>query len=283
MIDPIEIIKPVYRTIRNKKLLLQSLFNRKFTNIEYYKFQCNICGKFSHARTNEISKRETPSCYHCGSTLRFRSIIAALSKEIFGKVMPISDFPYCMSVNGIGMSDSTIYAKRLEKKFSYVNTFFHKAPFLDIQNPDIMYMNSADFVISSDVFEHVPQPINIAFENLFNMLKDKGLVVFSVPYNETGDTLEHYPDLYDFKIKQKHGEKILVNTTKNGEIQVFKKLRFHGGCGETLELRVFSKPSLLELINNAGFKNIVIHDTDIQKYGILHDSTESLVITMQKN
>ena len=197
--------------------------------------------------------------------------------------MPISDFPYSTSVHGIGMSDSTVYAKRLEKKFSYINTFFHKDPFLDINNPDIKYMNSADFVISSDVFEHVPPPINIAFENLFNMLKDKGLVVFSVPYNTTGDTLEHYPDLNDFKIKQKHGEKILLNTTKNGETQVFKNLRFHGGCGETLELRVFSKPSLLELINNAGFKNIVIHDIDIQEYGIFHDSRQSRVITMRKN
>lgn len=69
------------------------------------------------------------------------------------------------------MSDANLYAKLLCKKFSYTNTFFHIEPRLDIANLDVKWFNFADFVITSDVFEHVKPPIPRAFQNLYSMLK----------------------------------------------------------------------------------------------------------------
>ena len=141
---------------------------------------------------------------------------------------------------------------------------------------------SADFVISSDVFEHVPPPVQNAFNNLFRILKEDGIVILSVPFTEAGDTREHFADLYDYKITSRKGKKILINITRNGEEQVFEELRFHGGCGDTLEMRLFSKSSLVYDIKKAGFRNITFHDSNIPEYGIFHNNPQSPVITMRK-
>lgn len=275
-------IKVPYRIIRNQYLKLRSFSHRQFTNKEYCRFQCNICGKYSHSPTEDIEAREKPSCYHCGSTLRLRSIIAALSWELFGQYLTIDKFPNSMTVRGIGMSDNNAYARRLKKKFSYENTFLHKEPFLDITKPESNRLDSADFLISSDVFEHVPPPVHIAFDNLFDILKKGGIAILSVPFTDTGDTREHFADLYDYKIISRNGKKILINKMQNGKEQVFENLRFHGGCGDTLEMRVFSRPSLVREIEKAGFHNITFHDSNIPEYGILNNKPQSPVITMRR-
>ena len=38
----------------------------------------------------------------------------------------------------------------------------------------------------------------------------------------------------------------MINTTREGRIEEFEDLIFHGGEGETLEKRVFSLPDLLD-------------------------------------
>lgn len=181
------------------------------------------------------------------------------------------------------MSDALLYARRLEKKFNYTNTFYHKSPFLDITDPANELSGTADFIISSDVFEHVPPPISIAFDNMFKLLGDNGIVIFSVPLGNSGDTIEHFPELYDYRINRHRGNRILVNTTVDGRKQVFDKLQFHGGCGATLEMRVFSKHSLTEEILRAGFNDIVIHDTNHPEFGIIQDQIQSPVISMLKS
>jgi len=180
------------------------------------------------------------------------------------------------------MSDTEVYAKYLEKKFTYTNTFYHKEPKLDITHPGGHLLDTADFIISSDVFEHVPPPVSIAFDNLFKISKKGGLVVFSVPFAETGDTIEHFPGLHDFKITGYAGKRKLINTTADGEVQTFDKLHFHGGCGSTLEMRVFSKQSLTDNLTDAGFQNITIHDASIPEHGILFDAPQSPIVTMHK-
>lgn len=59
---------------------------------------------------------------------------------------------------------------------------------------------------------------------------------------------EHFPELFEYKIVTKKGNKVLINKTRQGKEQIFENLRFHSGPGETLEMRVFSRSSLLENI-----------------------------------
>ena len=82
-------------------------------------------------------------------------------------------------------------------KFDYTNTFYHQAPRLDINHPAPNDFGRYDFIISSEVMEHVPQPVEKAFENLYRMLKPDGLLVLTVPYTIDGRTIEHFPQLHN--------------------------------------------------------------------------------------
>jgi len=81
---------------------------------------------------------------------------------------------------------------------------------------------------------------------------------------------------------KENGLSKLVNKTKDGNIQVFDDLRFHGGAGSTLEMRIFSRSSLLEAITAAGFVKIKIHEDDIPEYGIIWGGAPSVTISMSK-
>lgn len=262
---------------------LEFLLARRYSNKDLYGFSCNICGKFPVSPVSEITDREAPSCYFCGSNLRFRSIIAVLSAELFGKIMPIPDMPDTKLLVGYGISDSRVYAKPLSRKFSYTNTFYHKRPRLDITDIEDNFRGTADFVIASEVFEHVPPPVETAFKNLFKLLKPGGICVFTVPYKNEGLTTEHFPDLHNYRIEGRGDKRILVNKTRDGREQVFKNLTFHGGKGATLEMRLFSIDSLLENISKAGFQEIKIHRESFPAFGIrMEGINSSFTISMRK-
>jgi SAM-dependent methyltransferase len=144
-------------------------------------------------------------------------------------------------------------------------------------------MDRADFVISTDVFEHVPPPVDRAFENLFKIVKDGGVCIFSVPYKNEGETREHFPDLHEYELVKRNGKRTLVNKTRHGDEQIFDDLRFHGGPGSTLELRLFSRQSLLANIEKAGFEDVRLHDESIPEFGVLVEpNAPSLIISMRK-
>src|ERR1035438_2929235 len=92
-------------------------------------FTCNICESSCRAETLD---RELPSCERCGSNVRFRWIVHALSMEIFGKSLALTKFPKRRNVCGFGMSDPGPIAEVLPRRFDYRNTFYHREPRFDI-------------------------------------------------------------------------------------------------------------------------------------------------------
>ena len=90
-------------------------------------FVCNICGG-KNSYSGEPFDRETPGCRSCGSNLRTRALIGALSMELFGIQLSLADFPRVKSWRGLGTSDSREYAKRLAEVFDYRNTFYDREP-----------------------------------------------------------------------------------------------------------------------------------------------------------
>jgi hypothetical protein len=74
-------------------------------------------------------------------------------------------------IRGIGMSDDQRYARELCRVFSYTNTYYDQEPKLDIRQLPEQLIGCADFVISSDVFEHVSPPVFPAFQQLRKLLK----------------------------------------------------------------------------------------------------------------
>lgn len=235
-------------------------------------FRCNICGSQCEAQRSELS-REAPSCATCGSTVRMRSLIYMLTKELFGRPMAIDDIdPPRPDIEGIGMSCWDGYALRLPHRVKFTNTYYHQAPFLDITDIKPEQHGTLDFIISSDVFEHVQAPVQRAFDNARRMLKPGGVLVFSVPWFPAHwwkrHSIEHFPELHDFKIAEEGGKWILHNVTAAGVEQRFDDLIFHGGPGSTLEMRVFSRWALIRHLKRAGFVDITFHDKDVPEFGL---------------
>jgi SAM-dependent methyltransferase len=182
--------------------------------------------------------------------------------------MPLPANPVRKSIVGIGMTDSECYAGKLEKKFSYRNTYFHKGPKLDILNLDNSDDGLADFIICSDVLEHVAPPVHLAFQNLFRLLKRGGVLVLTVPLVEEAFAREHFPGLGEYHFESRGDRRVLVNRTASGSYEEFNELVFHGGEGETLEMRLFSREWLLKELENAGFVKVRVLDEDYPDFGI---------------
>jgi SAM-dependent methyltransferase len=212
--------------------------------------------------------REFWSCVYCTSNVRWRSIIHALSLALFGKSLALPDFPERRDLAGIGLSDWDGYAIPLAKKLAYANTFYHTDPKLDITSIGPSQQCLYDFIISSDVFEHIPQPISKAFENARRLLKPGGAMIFTVPY-VNGETLEHFPEASEFSVQKKGKHWVLLARSPDRPVQEFTDITFHGGPGTTVEFRLFGKDSLLRECTKAGFSPICIHDETMEEFGIV--------------
>ena len=246
-------------------------------------FLCNICGA-DCAAAGAPMQRESSSCDTCGSSARARSIVRVLSLCLFGKNLILPDFPVKRDLRGLGMSDWEGYAVTLAEKFAYTNTYYHKEPKLDISDRDIPkhLIGGHDFIISSEVFEHVIPPVRRAFENTFKMLKPGGWLILTVPFGIQSKTIEHFPDLDDFTVIEDDGKYRLRNVTRSGTVQEFHNLVFHGGPGATLEMRVFAKASLLKELAETGFEDITVHREPDHAHGISWPERWSYPISAQR-
>ncbi|MGH6610978.1 MAG: class I SAM-dependent methyltransferase, partial [Burkholderiaceae bacterium] len=178
------------------------------------------------------------------------------------------------------ISDSCTYASMLEKKFDYRNTFLHTDPVLDLSLPiPEALRGTLDFVVCSDVMEHVQPPVLSAFSNLRSLLKTGGILVLTVPFGLEGATVEHFPRLHSFEIVRDGEEATLFNRTVEGDQEVFRDLVFHGGDGSTLEMRIFALPELLAQLQAAGFRDIRVHNETIARFGIVNLDPCSTPIT----
>jgi SAM-dependent methyltransferase len=206
-------------------------------------FRCNICGSPCRATLSALD-RETPTCGVCSSNVRLRGIARLVACEIFGEPIALPDLPLAKHVRGIGLSDAPGYAGPLATRLDYVNTFFDAEPRLDIAAVDVERYGGCDFIIASDVFEHVTAPVSRAFENACALLKPGGKLIFSVPFTLDAETVEHFADLHDWRIESRDGGWRLVNRAPDGTLTTYENLIFHGGPGATLEMRRFSRGSL---------------------------------------
>lgn len=260
-------------------------------------YTCNLTGNIFKMEDNE-KNREGANVF--GLNSRLRAIIYVLTNTVIKSNQILNNITPNKSIRGIGMSDAPNLALELSKKFRYVNTFYHTEPFLDIyKDEQVSKYNNLDFIISSDVFEHIsPYPdVQIAFDNLFKMLKTGGHIIFSVPFIYD-NYYEHFPSLYDYSIefdKQKN-KYYIKNKTIDGKDEILDKCKtpsgeisdlcFHGGPGSTLEMRIFSQDLLIKHLKDAGFQEITFYDPnkiiDMKKYGIFWENTCSLVLSAKK-
>jgi SAM-dependent methyltransferase len=252
-------------------------------------FRCNLCGVNCRVPATAIS-RETPSCDHCGSTVRSRAMVHLLTLELFGRSIALPDLQERRDIVGIGLSDAECYARPLARKLGYTNTYFRTKPRLDICNVPDDRAALYDFIIASDVFEHVVPPVSRAFANARRLLKPGGVLIFSVPFSLEADTAEHFPDLNDYRLVNAGGRVRLENRCVDGRMQTFDDLVFHrdpvlmspmrlvsratqalafrADRGDVLEMRRFSRAGIEREVADAGFVRSRVADEDWIVYGI---------------
>jgi SAM-dependent methyltransferase len=240
-------------------------------------FTCNLCGARNDS-TVDVGDRERPTCSHCRSSMRFRSVALGLSRTLFGLDLKLPDFPLLKSMRGLGMSDSETYSDALEDRFSYTNTFYDRAPRFDLLQPDEKEFGRYDFVICSDVLEHVPDPVDRAFATLAGLLKPTGMLILTVPYSHQPGAIEHYPELSGSTLAEVDGRTVLVGRSNSGEYRVFDQLKFHGGIGSTLERRVFTLDSIREALAAAGFPIVRFDATGSRDFGVVYAAPCALPI-----
>lgn len=247
-------------------------------------FVCNVCGETNFdVPLSLVGEREGNSCSACGSSLRVRSVIHALTSELLGQSLPLTEIDECKSFRGLGMSDWDGYAAPLANIFDYQNSFYHQEPRLDITDVPEAEHGQYDFLISSDVMEHVPKRVEEAFSNMARMLKPGGCLILTVPYKPEGEHEEFFPDLHDYRLITTDGKTFLYNRTAEGVEQIYGDLVFHGGEGFTLFMRLFSEASLLALLEKSGFNGgIRIYREDEPRYGVIWPISWCLAIVARK-
>jgi SAM-dependent methyltransferase len=242
-------------------------------------FICNICGR---ENTVETLTHEASSCAGCDSNVRLRALVYLLSIELFGQGLLLPEFPCLRAIRGLGLSDQLSYATILAGKFDYTNTFYDREPRIDITEPHPDRHGTYDFILSSDVFEHIGVPVERAFEEVYKLLKPHGVLCLTVPFSLKDQTVEHFPDLHEYAIVSLSGAPVLINRTKDGTLQVRDDLVFHGGAGATLEMRLFSRRDLERKLSAAGFETIVFQTEAVPRFGIAYEGAWSLPLVAHK-
>jgi SAM-dependent methyltransferase len=150
---------------------------------------------------------------------------------------------------GVGISDDFLLAQRLSQLFFYTNSFYHQFPTVDITDPPQETHGRFEFVVCSDVLEHVPPPADAALIGIQKMLKPGGFAVLTVPCHQESVTREYYPDLCSWTLKG--GALLWVDA--DGASHVDSSPEMHGGAGQTLAFRHWSRTDLMNRALTAGF------------------------------
>ena len=167
---------------------------------------CSVCGRVSAARRFSQNLRETGYCARCGATNRNRQVALVACRaasEMCGRT--IRALP--------GLRDSGIVVYNTESQGAlhaqlrtmpgYVSSEY----LARLSFPDA----SIDLVLSSDVFEHVPDPYG-AHAEVRRVLRPGGRHVFTVPFHHD----EHA-----------HLDDVRARSGRNGEPELLAEPIYH--------------------------------------------------------
>ena len=210
-------------------------------------FLCPICCEVPGVVPDH---REDLACNSCGATWRAQACMMAILE---GLGYPLDVNPKSMNIDlsriGLGISDDWRLARRINQIFYYTNSFYHRFPVLDVMNPPQEASNFFEFISCSDVLEHTPPPTTKALAGLLKILKPGGFAVVTVPCTSDAETREYYPVLKDWFIK----DNILYWWDELGVQRSDETPEWHGGEGQTIAFRHWSRHSLIEECKKVGF------------------------------
>lgn len=215
------------------------------------RWTCITCGHLHRGMPRDVA-RESALCVSCGASWRVRATVLALLQGLRIDPRPLPDVGADWSRRGVGCSDHPALASRLPSRFLYTNTHLEKYPFLDVLQPPKEVLGDFEFVICSDVMEHVEPPYQRGFDGLASLLRPGGFAVVSVPLTQ-GDgegTVEFYPGLRSFEVVEGPAVRWI---DAEGEEHLDESPEMHGGDGLVLAFRRFVVRDVVKGLLQAGF------------------------------
>jgi len=239
-------------------------------------FKCVFCENKAFIDL-EVVHREEHSCPNCGSSVRQRTVA-----HIVNKILEF--WPSKRAVNVVGLSDAPVLAEYLRKipGVKYVNTFLDENPRLDIENPPKSMIGAVDILISSDVLEHVMFPISKSLVGSARLLSRRGVLILTVPYHVVGPSVEHYPWMVRYRVDLETDPPEVTGFDQSGKEFIISDPIFHGGPGNTLEMRHLNLSVILDELKKAGFSSVEHFYHSIPDLGIVPANGMGAVIGFRK-
>lgn len=167
----------------------RSLIEKIISTLGKFPIICPVCGKISFiSKIDRNNFRETCNSHCCNSTNRQRQIAYILCGKLgLNSLSKIEKYPGIIyntesfgSVhNQLAKNKHYISSEYFGEKYKsgqIVNGFLHQ---------DLMKLsfenNSLDYILSSDVFEHIANPYK-AHHEIYRVLKKGGSHIFTVPF-----------------------------------------------------------------------------------------------------
>ena len=214
---------------------------------------CNICGHFTVFDVTDPNFRETVNCRRCGSSNRQRQIAAVLLSCLsngasVSKLAKIDDVPprTVVWIAETTMALQEALTKRLGQNCistEYLDPSLARGETRDgVLHADIQAThfgdNSLDFILSSDVMEHVPW-VNKALRETYRILKPGGCHIFTAPFYQ-----------HRFKNEQR------AIMQEGGETEHLRRPWYHGDPLRPEGVLVFTvfAPELLCQLEDVGFE-----------------------------
>ena len=210
---------------------------------------CIFCSHYNW--TSKENPREAMLCRKCQSTWRSRAMGLAVQQGLRIRTNKFSNIKTDYSRTGLGISDDVKLSGVLSAKFHYSNTYFDVFPKLDIRDIPEIAIGTFEFVTCSDVLEHIDKGLELAFHGLYQLIKPGGFLAVSVPVAATGSESEFYEGLDTFEISPKGVKWVDIQGREFFDLNP----EFHGGRGQNIAFRRFSRNLLEQHLHRVGFEH----------------------------
>jgi SAM-dependent methyltransferase len=225
---------------------------------------CPVCGRVSLITNIQENLRESCFCIRCHASNRQRqlafTLCATAATVAHKRITSLREFARLNNLAVYNTEAQGAIHNHLEGMRSYTCSEYlgaeHHDTVRDAMHQDLMALTFEsslfDFVLSSDVFEHVPDPYK-AHTEVYRVLKPGGRHIFTVPFYQTEFADETRATLDD-----------------EGSLVLLKEPVYHGDpirSGGALVFNIFSLEMLVKL-NKIGFRTSVYHLHDVKR-GIL--------------
>ena len=246
---------------------------------------CPVCGKSTRFLGFKENLRESGKCLHCRSINRQRQI-AHVVREQHG-LPSLGNFSFQPGFSIYNLESKGPLHRALAKRCDYACSEYFGAEckpgqvVRGVRHEDLQSLSfpdaSFDLVLSSEVFEHFPEPYRGHCE-IFRVLRPGGSHVFTVPYAPGSDADDVRATLINGRIHY-HAEKLY----HDNPVRLMDRLlgwRTVGKMEGILVWRIFGREMLARLAE-IGFE-VRVHELAVPDEGIVGEGAIVFVASKRR-